>query len=124
MQTVNRQILPATVRARMKAKRAPLMLLTALLAVGSGLTSLFAAGGGENIRTLDTINHSATPSQTLHSITTSISPDSTYSPGTRNMPEAYYVSGYYSNRLAILIKTRFTVATAGEYVFNPFQGRS
>ncbi len=72
--------------------------------------------------TLDTINFNATPSETLHSTTMNISPDSTYSPGLRNMPETYHVGSYYANKLAIMIKSNFTVATAGEYWFIPSSG--
>lgn len=74
------------------------------------------AGGSS---TLDNINWNANPSMTLHSVTTGIAPDSTYSPSTRNMPTAFYTNGYYAYGLAIQIKCKFTVAAPGEYFFTP-----
>lgn len=68
--------------------------------------------------TLDSINFNATPSYTLHSTSSSINPGITDNPGSRNMPTEYQSGGYYARNLAIMIKSNFTVATAGEYLFS------
>lgn len=73
--------------------------------------------------TLDTINFTATPSYTLHSTSISINPGSMTAPGIRNMPDEYRRYGWeYAYQLAIMIKSNFTVSTAGEYLFSPSFG--
>lgn len=84
-----------------------------------GVDFTFFGGVVGSSSNLDNINFNATPSFSTHSMTSGINPGSTYSPGSRNMPDAFYVNGYYAYGLAVQIKCKFTVTIPGEYLFSP-----